>query len=142
MDPQTVLDRHRDRMIKILKSVKATSQGSQKLRRFCERVYDDLDQVTDTPARRDYLPGEEIFLWAHNELLELAEIERPAPATDPYLKDMLARLRDFGGRLERHEPLPPGYAIHWLDDLDDEDVDWDDIIDEGAGERDASTAAN
>lgn len=122
MNPQTVLDRHRDHMIKILKNVQAASQGSEKLRRFCNRVDDDLDQVADTPAKRDYLPGEELFLWCHNELLELAEIERPAPATEPYLEDMLARLRDFGDRLERNEPLPPGFAIHWLDDLDE---DWD-----------------
>ena len=121
VDPQTVLDRHRDRMIKMLKNVKASSQGNTKLRRFCDRVYDDLDQVTDTPATRDYLPGEELFLWCHNELLELAEVERPAPPNEPYLADMIARLRDFGGRLERNEPLPPGFAIHWLEDLDDDE---------------------
>ena len=137
MDPQTVLDRHRDRMIKMLKNVKASSQGSMKLRRFCDRVYDDLDHVTDTPAKRDYLPGEELFLWCHNELLELAEVERPAPPNEPYLVDMIARLRDFGGRLERNEPLPPGFAIHWLDDLDDDDVCWDDLADYPVSETDA-----
>jgi len=110
-------------MIEFLKNVTAESQGSKTLRDFCDRVYDDLDRVTDTPARRDYLPGEELFLWCHNELLELAEIEKPAPPTDPYLHDMIHRLRDFGGRLERDEPLPPGYAIHWLDDLDLDDAD-------------------
>ena len=123
VDPQTVLDRHRAPMVEHLKNVSAESQGSKTLRDFCERVYDDLDRVTDTPARRDYLPGEELFLWCHNELLELAEIERPAPPTDPYLEDMIRRLREFGGRLERDEPLPPGYAIHWLDDLDLDDAD-------------------
>ena len=121
VDPQTVLDRHRGPMIEFLKNAGPESQGSKTLRDFCDRVYDDLDRVTDTPARRDYLPGEELFLWCHNELLELAEIERPAPPTDPYLEDMIRRLRDFGGRLERDEPLPPGYAIHWLDDLDLDD---------------------
>jgi len=123
LTPQTVLDRHADRMVRILKAVTPESQGSPKIREFCDRVFDDLDRVTDTPAKRDYLPGEEVFLWSHNELQELSEIERPAPPTDPYLKDMIARLRDFGDRLERREPLPPGFAIHWLDDLDDEDLD-------------------
>ena len=121
VDPRTVLARHRASMIEHLKNVSAESQGSKSLREFCNRVYDDLDRVTDTPARRDYLPGEELFLWCHNELLELAEIERPAPPTDPYLEEMIRRLREFGGRLERDEPLPPGYAIHWLDDLDLDD---------------------
>jgi len=144
VDPQTVLDRHRDQMIKLLKNVKAASQGSAKLRRFCDRVYDDLDEVTDTPAQRDYLPGEELFLWCHEELLELAEVERPAPPTDPYLKDMLARLRDFGGRLERNESLPPGFAIHWLDDLVDEmeeedDSGWDRIIEARLRESDSTS---
>lgn len=124
LDPKAVLDRHLARMIEFLKNVGPGSQGSPPLREFCDRVYDDLDRVADTPARRDYLPGEELFLWCHNELLELAEIERPAPPSDPYLLDMIRRLRDFGGRLERAEPLPPGYAIHWLDDLDD-DLDSD-----------------
>lgn len=123
VDPQAVLDRHRAPMIEHLKNVGPESQGSKTLREFCERVYDDLDRVADTPARRDYLPGEELFLWCHNELLELAEIDKPAPPTDPYLEDMVRRLREFGGRLERDEPLPPGYAIHWLDDLDLDDAD-------------------
>jgi len=121
VDPQTVLDRHRATMIELLKNVSAESQGSKALRDFCDRVDDDLDRVTDTPAKRDYLPGEELFLWCHNELLELAEIETPAPPTDPYLEDMIRRLRDFGGRLERDEPLPTGFAIRWLDDLDLDD---------------------
>ena len=129
MDPQTVIDTHRDRMVGMLKSVKAASQGSPKIRAFCDRVYDDLDQVVDTPDKRDYLPGEELFLWCHNELVELSDIERPAPSTDPYVKDMIARLHDFGGRLERGESLPAGYAIHWLGEYDYDDdgfYDYDD----------------
>jgi len=128
VDPQTVLDRHRERMVETLKSIEPSSQGSPSLREFCNLVYDDLDQVTDTPARRDYLPGEELFLWCHEELLELAEIERPAPHDDPYLSDMIRRLKDFGERLERNESLPPGFAIHWLDGLeDDEDEFWESV---------------
>ena len=124
-DAKALLDRYRAPMVRRLANVTAESQGDAALRQFCERVLDDLDQIHhDSPAKRDYLPGEEVFLWSHNELMELADIANPAPPDDPYLRDMLARLRDFAGRLARNEPLPPGFAIHWLDDdLEDDDLD-------------------
>ena len=122
MKPQTVLHRHRNRMIHCLKDISPDSQGCPALQRFCEEIADDLDQVTDTPAKRDYLPGEEMFLWCHAELTEIGEIARPIKPPQGYIADMLARLRDFGERLERNEPLPPGFAIHWLSD--------DDVLDE------------
>ena len=120
----TLLGRYRSPMVRLLSNASPAYQGDASLRQFCEQVLDHLDQLNpdDTPAKREYLPGEAVLLWSHNELMELADVEKPMPDDDPYLRDMLARLRDFGGRLARNEELPDGFAIHWLqDDLDNDE---------------------
>ena len=73
-----------------------------------------------------------MFWWCVTILEELEEVVRPGPKTDPYLLMMIEQLKDMGGRLERDEPLPSRFGIHWFDELDDE---WDELDDETKDER-------
>ena len=92
--------------------------------KWLEQVYRDFDSVSDKPGKRESLPGEDVFWWCVTILEELEEVINPGPKeTDPYLLMMIEQLKDMGGRLERNEPLPSRFGIHWFDELDDE---WDD----------------
>ena len=128
MDVHTVLIRHRGRMLEFLNNASPSLQGSWSLRQFVETVSDDLDHVTLTPASCGLLPGEDVFLWCHEELLQLTEIANPGPVVQPYVAIMLKRLREMAPRLERNEPLPPEYQLHWIDDSEPPE-DWDEEID-------------
>lgn len=123
MEAQLFLARHRPRLIEIAKGASPALQGDQNLTKLLEEIYRDFDSVPDKPGKRDSLPGEDVFWWCVTILEELEEVARPGPETDPYLMMMIEQLKDMGGRLERDEPLPSRYGIHWFDELDEE---WDD----------------
>ena len=123
MEARLFLARHRPRLIEIAKGASPALQGDQNLTKLLEEIYRDFDSVPDKPGKRDSLPGEDVFWWCVTILEELEEVARPGPKTDPYLMMMIEQLKDMGGRLERDEPLPSRFGIHWFDELDDE---WDD----------------
>lgn len=123
MEARFFLARHRPRLIEIAKGASPALQGDRNLTKLLEEIYRDFDSVPDKPGKRDSLPGEDVFWWCVTILEELEEVARPGPKTDPYLMMMIEQLKDMGGRLERDEPLPSRFGIHWFDELDDE---WDD----------------
>lgn len=123
MEARIFLARHRPRLIEIAKGASPALQGDQNLTKLLEEIYRDFDSVPDKPGKRESLPGEDVFWWCVTILEELEEVARPGPKTDPYLMMMIEQLKDMGGRLERDEPLPSRFGIHWFDELDDE---WDD----------------
>lgn len=123
MEARLFLARHRPRLIEIAKGASPALQGDRNLTKLLEEIYRDFDAVPDKPGKRDSLPGEDVFWWCVTILEELEEVARPGPKTDPYLMMMIEQLKDMGGRLERDEPLPSRFGIHWFDELDDE---WDD----------------
>ena len=123
MEARFFLARHRPRLIEIAKGASPSLQGDRNLTKLLEEIYRDFDSVPDKPGKRDSLPGEDVFWWCVTILEELEEVARPGPKTDPYLMMMIEQLKDMGGRLERDEPLPSRFGIHWFDELDDE---WDD----------------
>ncbi len=114
MNAQQLMDRHRPALIAILKNASPALQGAPEVAAFLNQVLDDEEQVALMPPSRPALPGEEVFWWCVEQLLLLCDLARPAQ--DPYLQMVLADLRTFAGRLERCEPLPPGYRLDWLDD--------------------------
>ena len=119
MKARLFLARHRPRLIEIAKGASPALQGDADLTKLLEEIYRDFDSVPDKPGRRESLPGEDVFWWCVTILEELEEVARPGPKTDPYLRMMIEQLKDMGGRLERNEPLPPRFGIHWFDELDD-----------------------
>lgn len=123
MEARIFLARHRPRLIEIAKGASPALQGDRNLTKLLEEIYRDFDSVPDKPGKRESLPGEDVFWWCVTILEELEEVARPGPKTDPYLMMMIEQLKDMGGRLERDEPLPSRFGIHWFDELDDE---WDD----------------
>ncbi len=123
MEARSFLARHRPRLIEIAKGASPALQGDRNLTKLLEEIYRDFDSVPDKPGKRDSLPGEDVFWWCVTILEELEEVERPGPKTDPYLMMMIEQLKEMGGRLERDEPLPSRFGIHWFDELDEE---WDD----------------
>ena len=127
MDPNEFLDRHRPRMLDILKGASPALQGNREVQRFLEQVDDDFTGVTSTPKDRDYLPGEDVFWWCHGRLYELTDIVRPGRRLDPYVRLILDELRGMAGRLERGERLPDTHQIGWFDETEalDEEIEDD-----------------
>ena len=130
MEARFFLARHRPRLIEIAKGASPALQGDRNLTKLLEEIYRDFDSVPDKPGKRDSLPGEDVFWWCVTILEELEEVARPGPKTDPYLMMMIEQLKDMGGRLERDEPLPSRFGIHWFDELDDEFDDDDMMFDD------------
>ena len=124
MEARYFLARHRPRLIEIAKGASPALQGNADLTKLLEEIYRDFDSVPDKPGKRQSLPGEDVFWWCVTILEELEEVVRPGPKTDPYLLMMIEQLHEMGGRLERNEPLPSRFGIHWFDDIDD---DFDDL---------------
>ncbi len=122
MEARYFLARHRPRLIEIAKGASPALQGDAELGKLLEEIYRDFDSVPDKPGKRESLPGEDVFWWCVTILEELEEVVRPGPKTDPYLLMMIEQLQDMGGRLERNEPLPSRFGIHWFDEEEwDED---------------------
>lgn len=119
MEARLFLARHRPRLIEIASSASPALQGDADLTKLLEEIYRDFDTVSDKPGKRESLPGEDVFWWCVTILEELEEVARPGSKTDPYLSMMIEQLKDMGGRLERNEPLPARFGIHWFDELDD-----------------------
>ena len=131
MEARYFLARHRPRLIEIAKGASPALQGDPDLGKLLEEIYRDFDSVPDKPGKREALPGEDVFWWCVTILEELEEVVRPGPKTDPYLLMMIDQLKDMGGRLERNEPLPSRFGIHWFDedewDSDDDEMMFDDL---------------
>ena len=131
MEARFFLARHRPRLIEIAKGASPALQGDADLTKFIEEIYVDFDSVPDKPGKREPLPGEDVFWWCVTILEELEEVVRPGPKTDPYLEMMIEQLRSMGSRLERNEPLPSQFGIHWFGESDDEwEDEWDDLSEE------------
>jgi len=121
MEPTEFLERHRPRMLEILKHASPELQGNQDVLRFLDQVEADFEQVASTPLTRPYLPGEDVFWWCHDTLYQLTDVARPARRLDRYTRSLIADLRTMGGRLERNEGLPPGKEIGWFDETEEID---------------------
>lgn len=124
MTAQELMERHKPQLIETLKNASPAVQGNAEIMEFLGRVLDDEEKVDLMPPRRPVLPGEDVFWWCVEQLLLLTDIVRPA--SDPYLLMIIEDLKSFGERLERNEPLPPGYQVGWLD--------FDELIDGKSGQ--------
>ena len=126
LEAQTFLERHSPRMIRIAKDTSPEVLGNRRIARFLDRLHRDFETVEDKPGKRGPLPGEDVFWWCVTILEELTEIRTLGSRKDPYVLMMLDQLRSMGPRLEKGEPLPPEFQIHWFDDEEElEDDEWD-----------------
>lgn len=111
MNGEELMERHRPELLGILKGASPALQGNRQVAAFLSRVLDDEEAVDLMPPRRPPLPGEEAFWWCIEQLLLLCDSARPAQ--DPYLLMVLSDLQSFAARVERRQPLPPGYRLDW-----------------------------
>lgn len=136
MQAQAFLERHSPRMIRIAKDTSPELLGNRRVARFLDRLHRDFETVADKPGKRDPLPGEDVFWWCVTILEELTEIRGLGSRKDPYVLMMLDQLRSMGPRLEKGEPLPPEFQIHWFDDQEEDDLmeEWEELLEEESGE--------
>ena len=111
---QEFLDRH---IPKTLEMAREGGEGAtaEQITALLEPIYGDFDKLADKPGKRETLPGEDVFWWIVTILEELEESSGIEPK-DAYMDMIRDQLKAMGERLEKREPLPPSYGIHWFDD--------------------------
>lgn len=116
MQAQDFLERHRPRLLEIVKRDDPAIPDRKDVADFLARVYADFDTVADKPGQRQSLPGEDVFWWCVTILEELDELPPGAAPKNPYVAMMRDQLRNLAGRLADGRPLPEGLQIHWFGD--------------------------
>lgn len=86
-----------------------------------------LEQVEGPrPGARDLLPGEDTFLWCLDQLAIIADPRSGYGRHDPWVRHLLADLKELAPRLRARRGLPPGRQLCFTEHLDDDDMPWDD----------------
>ena len=113
-------------MIRIAKDTSPEVLGNRRIARFLDRLHRDFETVEDKPGKRGPLPGEDVFWWCVTILEELTEIRTLGKQEGPLRPDDARPATLDGAALEKGEPLPPEFQIHWFDDEEElEDDEWD-----------------
>ena len=128
MTLQIFLDRYRARMQKYLDTASTALIGDPELGAFMEKLAREYDAVApEGPPSRPLLPGEEVFVWAMDQLALVADPHGGLHAQDAYSRKMIADLKEMAPRLRDRQPLPPHCQLHFIGHLDD---DWPEIEEE------------
>lgn len=139
MQMQRFLEEQVPRLLRYVEHADEALVGNPEVDAFVCDLEEVLGRVTWPRAgARVWLPGEDTFFWCLDQLGILADPRSGFSRGDPWVACQLGDLRAMAQRLRAGQSLPPGYEIHFTAPFDENDPDWDPLID---GELEASPSA-
>ncbi len=143
MKMERFLDEQIPNLLRYLDDATTAVVGNPEVDAFIGRLEQALEEVEGPrPGVRAWLSGENTFFWCLDQLAILADPRSGYSRSDPWVSHQLADLREMAHRLRARQNLPPGRAVHFTKPFDENDPDWDPLIDgEGGGELDGAAGS-
>jgi len=131
MKMERFLETQVPRLLRYLENADLGVVGNPEVDAFVCDLEQALEEVEGPRpgVRRAWLPGENTFFWCLDQLAILADPRSGYSRSDPWIVHQLGDLREMAQRLRAGQNLPPHREIHFMEPFDENDPEWDPLVD-------------
>lgn len=131
MNMEQFLETQVPRLLRYLEDVDPALIGNPEVDALVCDIEQALGEVEGPrPGVRAWLPGENTFFWCLDQLAILADPRSGYSRSDPWVRHQLGDLREMARRLRAGQNLPPGREVYFTLPFDENDPNWDPLIDD------------